>query len=87
MNATLLMLLRECARGERQLNLINEFIENGYHVPVIVYSVSWQTYWVVGETRLPYKSWQGLRRRLRGAGFTVKGIAEEGFTLGLGIHA
>ena len=82
MNVALLMLLRECARGERQLNLINEFIENGYHVPVIAYSVSWQTYWVVGETRLPYKSW----RRLRGAGFTVKGNALDGYTLGLGIH-
>ena len=87
MNVALLMLLRECARGERQLNLINEFIENGYHVPVIVYTVGWQTYWAVGETRLPYKSWQGLRWRLRGAGFTVKEIAGEGFTLGLGIHA
>lgn len=89
MNLTTAMLLRECARGDRQLMLINEFIQNGYFVRVYKRAIGYGPYAVVmeiGESRLGYSSWRGLKQRLVRAGFTVTGNSHTGYTLGVGMH-
>lgn len=90
---TQIALMQACARGPRQLSLINELIGNGLsvyqeyrHIPG--YSMGMTSY--LGESELPFTSWKALKNRLLTAGFTVrsdKQWGENGFiTIGLGAH-
>lgn len=74
LNDVIARLARECARGTRQLNFVNELlIDAGY----IKYETAYfnghgQTVAYYGDSRLGHKSWQALRKRLTEAGFIIK---------------
>lgn len=93
MNTTTYMLMRMCARGTRQLEFINEIIENRgviklYVVKRPVAGVGMREFIVQGETNLPGGSWVGLRKRLVDAGFTCKrDLNKMELTIGLGAHS
>ena len=93
MNTTTYMLLRMCARGDKQLEFINEVIENRgviklYEVKRPIAGVGMREIIVQGRTNLPGKSWTGLRKRLVQAGFTChRDVNKMELIIGLGAHS
>lgn len=66
-----------CALGVRQHQAIVRLIENGY-LEVRVERIGWQEFKVLGSG-LSWKSWKGLEKRLKAAGFaTVRSKAPDG---------